>query len=336
MPVGTFPQRPVDDAAWYPLYATCVDLGIPIFLLHGHPRARGCRSHRSTSSGSTGSVTSSPSSMVVTRHGCEPWEALVVKLMLKWPNLYYSTSAFAPKYYPKAIVDYANTRGADKVIYAGYFPFGLSYETIFSQLPNVGLRDHVWPEVPPRERPLASSAWTDGPDRRDGWTGAWSRDRSSRVSHPTSAIRACSAAFVFAGVPVLVARGEDGVLRAFTNTCRHRRPVLAAERERAGQATAHGFTCPFHGWTRARRGVPGRHVRWRRPWRERATPAARRRDPTASSSCRTSGDDPVDVETALSGVAAGLAPSTTRARRYERRRRASSSAATGRRSSSGS
>ncbi len=36
----------------------------------------------------------------------------MVKLMLKWPNLYYSTSAFAPKHYPKAIIDYANSRGA--------------------------------------------------------------------------------------------------------------------------------------------------------------------------------------------------------------------------------
>ncbi len=47
---------------------------------------------------------------------------MAVKLMAKWPNLYYSTSAFSPKYYPKAIVNYANTRGADKIMYAGYFP----------------------------------------------------------------------------------------------------------------------------------------------------------------------------------------------------------------------
>jgi predicted TIM-barrel fold metal-dependent hydrolase len=69
-----------------------------------------------------------------------------VKLMLKWPNLYYSTSAFAPKYYPKSIVDYANTRGADKVLYAGYFPMGLSLDRIFSELPGVAFRDPVWPK----------------------------------------------------------------------------------------------------------------------------------------------------------------------------------------------
>ena len=83
---------------------------------------------------------------VVMRHGAEPWEELAVKLMLKWPNLYYSTSAFAPKHYPKAIIDYANTRGADKVIYAGYFPMGLSLERIMADMQNVPFKDEVWPK----------------------------------------------------------------------------------------------------------------------------------------------------------------------------------------------
>jgi predicted TIM-barrel fold metal-dependent hydrolase len=66
--------------------------------------------------------------------------------MLKWPNLYYSTSAFAPRYYPRTIVDYANTRGAHKVMYAGYFPMGLSLERIFKDMQDVPFRDHVWPK----------------------------------------------------------------------------------------------------------------------------------------------------------------------------------------------
>jgi predicted TIM-barrel fold metal-dependent hydrolase len=66
--------------------------------------------------------------------------------MLKWPNLYYSTSAFAPKYYPEDIVRYANTRGADKIIYAGYYPSGLTLDRIFAELPSVPFKDHVWPK----------------------------------------------------------------------------------------------------------------------------------------------------------------------------------------------
>ena len=87
-----------------------------------------------------------PELRIVMRHGAEPWEELAVKLMLKWPNLYYMPSAFAPKHYPKAIIDYANTRGADKIMYAGYYPMGLSLERIFTEMPDVPFRDHVWPK----------------------------------------------------------------------------------------------------------------------------------------------------------------------------------------------
>lgn len=87
-----------------------------------------------------------PDLKLVMRHGAEPWEELAVKLMLKYPNLYYSTSAFAPKHYPKAIIDYANTRGAEKIIYAGYFPMGLSLDRIMRDMPGVPFKDEVWPK----------------------------------------------------------------------------------------------------------------------------------------------------------------------------------------------
>ena len=38
-----------------------------------------------------------------------------------------------------------NTRGADKIIYAGYFPMGLTLERIFTEMRNVPLKDEVWP-----------------------------------------------------------------------------------------------------------------------------------------------------------------------------------------------
>ena len=44
------------------------------------------------------------------------------------------------------IINFANTRGADKIIYAGYYPTGLDIDRIFAELPNVPFRDHVWPK----------------------------------------------------------------------------------------------------------------------------------------------------------------------------------------------
>jgi predicted TIM-barrel fold metal-dependent hydrolase len=144
-PAGTFPQVPIDDSKMYPIYAACVELGIPIFVCAGVPGPRVPFGPQDVARIDI-VMFDFPDLVFVTRHGCEPWEDLAVKLMLKWPNLYYSTSAFAPKYYPKAIIDYANTRGADKVLYAGYFPMGLTLERIFTELPDVPFRDTVWPK----------------------------------------------------------------------------------------------------------------------------------------------------------------------------------------------
>jgi hypothetical protein len=144
-PAGTFPQVPIDDPKMYPIYQTCVDLGIPIFVCAGVPGPRLKFAPQEVARIDT-VMYDFPELVFVTRHGCEPWEALAVKLMLKWPNLYYSTSAFAPRHYPQAIINYANTRGADKIIYAGYFPMGLSLERIFGDLPGVPFKDEVWPK----------------------------------------------------------------------------------------------------------------------------------------------------------------------------------------------
>jgi predicted TIM-barrel fold metal-dependent hydrolase len=144
-PAGTFPQLAINDKKMYPIYAKCVELGIPIFVCAGvpGPRLKFAPQHVELIDEV---MYDFPDLVFVTRHGCEPWADLAVKLMLKWPGLHFSTSAFAPRYYPKAVVDYANTRGADKVMYAGYFPMGLSLERIMTEMRNVPLKDDVWPK----------------------------------------------------------------------------------------------------------------------------------------------------------------------------------------------
>jgi len=45
--------------------------------------------------------------------------------------------------------------------------------------------------------------------------------------------------------PLIVARGEDGVLRAFYNVCRHHAAAVVTE----PQGCSRQFRCPYHGWT---------------------------------------------------------------------------------------
>ena len=142
---GYNPQVGISDAKMYPIYAKCVELDLPIFSCAGVPGPR-LPAWPQKVELIDQVMYDFPELVFVTRHGCEPWEALAVKLMLKWPNLYYSTTAFRPKYYPEAIINYANTRGADKLLYGGYFPMGLSLESIMRDLRELPLKDEVWPK----------------------------------------------------------------------------------------------------------------------------------------------------------------------------------------------
>jgi predicted TIM-barrel fold metal-dependent hydrolase len=144
-PAGNFPQIPISDGRWYPIYAKCIELDVAFFCCMGVPGPRIPMKPQLVEQVDE-ICWFFPELRFVFRHGAEPWQALAVKLMLKWPNLYYSTSAFAPKHYPKEIVAYANSRGADKILYAGYFPAGLTLERIFDDLPNVPFEDAVWPK----------------------------------------------------------------------------------------------------------------------------------------------------------------------------------------------
>jgi phenylpropionate dioxygenase-like ring-hydroxylating dioxygenase large terminal subunit len=60
-----------------------------------------------------------------------------------------------------------------------------------------------------------------------------------------------------AGTPLLVARGVDGIVRAFINACRHRGMQVAK-----GSGCSRSFSCPYHAWTYGLdgrlKGIPGR------------------------------------------------------------------------------
>ena len=143
-PHGVSPQVAVDAPIMYPVYAKCVELGLPVFMTVGIAGPRvpsACQKVELLDQ----VMYDFPELVVVMRHGAEPWVDLAVKLMIKWPNLHYSTSAFSPRYYPASVIHYANTRGADRFIYGGYFPMGLQLERIMGELPDVPLKDEVWP-----------------------------------------------------------------------------------------------------------------------------------------------------------------------------------------------
>ena len=71
------------------------------------------------------------------------------------------------------------------------------------------------------------------------WTSWVSVARVEDVASPGDYVT-----YDFAGEPVLVVRGRDGVLRAFPNVCRHR-PTTIMD----GCGNARSLQCPYHLWT---------------------------------------------------------------------------------------
>lgn len=53
-----------------------------------------------------------------------------------------------------------------------------------------------------------------------------------------------------AGIPILLTRGQDGVVRSFINSCTHRGTNVAVE----PTGNAKRFVCPYHGWTFGQKG----------------------------------------------------------------------------------
>ncbi len=141
-PSFVFPQVPLDDKKWYPIYVKCIELGIPINIFVGVPGPR--VPFKGQHPGLLDEIAwFFPELQIVMRHGGEPWTALCCKLMLKWPNLHYCTSAFAPKYYPRDILEFANTRGREKIMWTGYYPT-MGYDRIFEEMDDLPLRDTTW------------------------------------------------------------------------------------------------------------------------------------------------------------------------------------------------
>ena len=91
-PAGMTPQVPINDKRFYPIYAKCVELDIPICVTAGVPGPRVPMAVPEDRAARRG-VLVLPRAQVrdaPRRRAVGP--TLAVKLMLKWPNLYYSTS----------------------------------------------------------------------------------------------------------------------------------------------------------------------------------------------------------------------------------------------------
>jgi uncharacterized protein len=128
-----------NDPAYFPVFAKCIELGVPVGLNVGFPGPQVPSKYQDPLP--VDDVCAFfPELPIVLQHGGEPWVDTCIKLMIKWPNVHYMSSAIAPKYLPKAIIDYANTRGADRVMFASDYPL-LTHERCMREVKELPFRD---------------------------------------------------------------------------------------------------------------------------------------------------------------------------------------------------
>lgn len=80
------------------------------------------------------------------------------------------------------------------------------------------------------------------------------------------------------GIPLLLARDRDGVVRAFHNVCSHRGVQLVSERRQV----RHAIACPYHAWTYGLDGCLLRRPRFHGPGHCAAMPSTRLRSVCAA------------------------------------------------------
>jgi predicted TIM-barrel fold metal-dependent hydrolase len=152
-------NRPPNDKVYYPLYAKCIELDLPISVNTGIPGPpMPAEPQRPLHLDEV--CLFYPELKLIMAHGADPWWGEAIRLLLKYPNLYMMTSAYLPKYLPDELVRFMNTRGQTKVMFATDFPF-LPFDRAIAEAKALPFREGVL-ERYLRENALEFFRWDEG------------------------------------------------------------------------------------------------------------------------------------------------------------------------------
>jgi predicted TIM-barrel fold metal-dependent hydrolase len=112
---------PANHPTWYPIYAKCVELGIPVKVNVGVPGPLRFGLLQQTMNMDEICI-AFPELTVVGCHVGHPWHLETVALLQKHANFYLVTSGFAPKHVPKEIYDVVNRRVPHKLMWSSDYP----------------------------------------------------------------------------------------------------------------------------------------------------------------------------------------------------------------------
>ena len=114
-----------DHAKYYPFYAKCVELDVPIQMQVGHClRYSAERPLKSVGRPITLDTVACdfPELKLIGIHIGWPWTEEMISVAYKHPNVYIGSDAYAPKHWPAEFVRFIDSWGQDKVLFGTDFP----------------------------------------------------------------------------------------------------------------------------------------------------------------------------------------------------------------------
>ncbi|MFN2545560.1 MAG: amidohydrolase family protein [Actinomycetota bacterium] len=116
-------QHPINSRLYYPVYAACEELGLPVAINVGVPGPL-VRSRCQDPVLLEDVLIDFPDLVVIGAHMGHPYERLLIQYMMKWPNLYLSTTAYSARYMDEELVRFmGSSRGHGKVLFGSDHPF---------------------------------------------------------------------------------------------------------------------------------------------------------------------------------------------------------------------
>jgi hypothetical protein len=132
-----------DHARWYPFYAKCVELDVPVQLQVGQSLIYDpARPLKSVGRPITLDAVACdfPELKLIGIHVGIPWTDEMIAMSWKHKNVYIGCDAHSPKYWPESFVRYIDSYGQDKVVFGTDYPV-LDFERTRREIEALGLKE---------------------------------------------------------------------------------------------------------------------------------------------------------------------------------------------------
>jgi predicted TIM-barrel fold metal-dependent hydrolase len=136
-----------------PLYAKCAELGVPAVFHTGHtgagagvPGGAGVRLGHCRPIFLDDVAVEFPELTIVMAHPAWPWHEEQLSVAMHKPNVYIDLSGWSPKYFPPAVVQYANTLLQERMLFGTDYPV-ISPERWLRDFEAAPFKDEVRPKI---------------------------------------------------------------------------------------------------------------------------------------------------------------------------------------------